>query len=76
MDQGTVEELFPGGGPIWRSYVSFVAWICCGMGIARVVSGISPGLCGVVDAIQSCGAENCSERAAWHALRSLLILIS
>ena len=44
MDQGTVEEWFPGGGPIWRSYVSFVAWICCGMGMARVVNGVSPRL--------------------------------
>ena len=56
-----------GGGAIWRPCVSFVAWICCGMVMTRVVMESSPGFCGMVDAIHSCGANRCFGHADWQA---------
>lgn len=49
---------FPSGGAIWCLYVSFVACIYCGMVMACVLIGSSPGFCGVVVDKHKVGAES------------------
>ena len=61
--QRTIKGGLPGGGAIWWPYVSSVAWIWCGMVMARVAMGGSPGFHGLVDSIQRCGVDRCFGRA-------------
>ena len=66
VHQGTIEEDFTR----WWCHLAAVCVFCCldlfwgGHGASG--DGGFPGFCGVVDAIQSCGAEKCFGRAAWQ----------